>query len=73
LCSNAHDITGQLFGVRGRELFLFSQPRPAARTLMSAGTSWNLEDLAKTIQAEFAGKLTDLGTDLEYFNTEPLV
>ena len=27
-----HDMTGQLFGVRGRELMLFSQPRPAART-----------------------------------------
>jgi len=54
-------------------LFLFSQPRPAARTLMSAGTSWNLEDLVQTIQTEFAGKLTDLGTDLEFFNTEPIV
>ncbi|HYN27344.1 MAG TPA: SDR family NAD(P)-dependent oxidoreductase, partial [Burkholderiales bacterium] len=73
LCSNAHDITGQLFGVRGRELFLFSQPRPVARTLMNPGFSWDLEGLAKTMQSEFAGKLTDLGTDLEFFNTEPLV
>lgn len=73
LCSNAHDITGQLFGVRGRELFLFSQPRPVVRTLMSPGTSWGLENLAKTMETGFAGKLTDLGTDLEFFNTEPLV
>jgi len=73
LCSNAHDMTGQLFGVRGRELFLFCQPRPVARTLMNAGTSWGLEDLAKTMETGFAGKLTDLGTDLEFFNTEPLV
>jgi NAD(P)-dependent dehydrogenase (short-subunit alcohol dehydrogenase family) len=73
LCSNAHEITGQLFGVRGRELFLFSQPRPVGRVLMNAGTSWKPEDLAKAIEAEFAGKLTDLGTDLEFFNTEPLV
>jgi NAD(P)-dependent dehydrogenase (short-subunit alcohol dehydrogenase family) len=73
LCSSAHDITGQLFGVRGRELFLFSQPRPVARTLMNPGTSWNLEGLAKAMQSDFAGKLTDLGTDLEFFNTEPLV
>ena len=73
LCSNAHDMTGQLFGVRGRELFLFSQPRPVARTLMSPGISWSLEDFAKTMETEFAGKLTDLGTDLEFFNTEPLV
>jgi len=73
LCSNAHDMTGQLFGVRGRELFLFSQPRPVARTPMNPGTSWGLEDLAKTMETGFAGKLTDLGTDLEFFNTEPLV
>lgn len=73
LCSNAHDITGQLFGVRGLELFLFSQPRPVARTLMNPGFSWDLEGLAKTMQSEFAGKLTDLRTDLEFFNTEPLV
>lgn len=73
LCSNAHDMTGQLFGVRGRELFLFSQPRPVARMLMNAGTSWNPEDLMKTMETGFAGKLTDLGTDLEFFNTEPLV
>jgi NAD(P)-dependent dehydrogenase (short-subunit alcohol dehydrogenase family) len=73
LCSNAHDISGQLFGVRGRELFLFSQPRPVARMLVNEGTSWNLEGLAKTMETEFAEKLTDLGTDLEFFNTEPLV
>ncbi|HKQ24713.1 MAG TPA: SDR family NAD(P)-dependent oxidoreductase [Burkholderiales bacterium] len=73
LCSNAHEITGQLFGVRGRELFLFSQPRPVARTLMNPGISWDLDGLAKTMQSEFAGKLADLGTDLEFFNTEPFV
>jgi len=73
LCSHAHDITGQLFGVRGRELFLFSQPRPLARVLMNDGISWNLDELAKAMDGGFAGKLTDLGTDLEYFNTEPLV
>lgn len=73
LCSNAHDVTGQLFGVRGRELFLFSQPRPVARMLMNAGISWNPEDLAKTMETGFSGKLTDLGTDQEFFNTEPLV
>jgi len=59
--------------VRGREMFLFSQPRPLARVLMNEGNSWNLDELAKVMEAGFAGKLTDLGTDLEYFNTEPLV
>jgi NAD(P)-dependent dehydrogenase (short-subunit alcohol dehydrogenase family) len=32
LCSpDARDITGRLLGVRGRDVFLFSQPRPVAR------------------------------------------
>ena len=30
-------VTGQLFGVRGREMFLFSQPRPVARMVVPQG------------------------------------
>ena len=73
LSSNANNLTGQLFGVRGRELLLFSQPRPVARALMSAGADWNDETLARTIDAELGSGLTDLATDLEFFNTEPIV
>ena len=73
LSSNAHDLTGQLFGVRGRELLLFSQPRPLARALMSAGAEWDESALAQAISAELTVGLTDLATDLEFFNTEPIV
>ena len=73
LSSNAHELTGQLFGVRGRELLLFSQPRPVARTLVSVGTAWDEAALAQAISHEFAAGLTDLSTDLEFFNTEPIV
>jgi NAD(P)-dependent dehydrogenase (short-subunit alcohol dehydrogenase family) len=73
LSSNAHELTGQLFGVRGRELVLFSQPRPVARTLMSAGTAWHEAALAQAINADLAAGLTNLATDLEFFNTEPIV
>ena len=73
LSSNAHELTGQLFGVRGRELLLFSQPRPVARTLVSAGSSWDEAALAQAINAELAAGLTDLVTDLEFFNTDPIV
>jgi len=72
LSSNAHELTGQLFGVRGRELLLFSQPRPVARTLVSAGTVWDEAALAQAINREFGAGLTDLATDLEFFNTEPI-
>ena len=73
LGSNIHELTGQLFGVRGRELLLYSQPRPVARMLMSAGSDWDEEALARTINGELGSGLTDLATDLEFFNTEPIV
>lgn len=73
LASNGHDFSGQLFGVRGRELMLFSQPRPVARTVMQEGCTWDPGELAKSIESSLAAGFTDLGTDLEFFNTEPLV
>jgi NAD(P)-dependent dehydrogenase (short-subunit alcohol dehydrogenase family) len=73
LCAPAaQKISGQLFGVRGREVFLFSQPRPVARLARSDG-DWTAETLAPAIEREFAPKFTELATDLEAFNTEPVV
>jgi len=61
LCSREGDeITGQLLGVRGREVFVFSQPRPAASAVDG--------DLAA-----LARHFTPLETDLEAFNTDPVV
>jgi NAD(P)-dependent dehydrogenase (short-subunit alcohol dehydrogenase family) len=69
LCSPAaKGITGQLLGVRGREVFLFGQPRPIAKLEVGKPNT-----LADDLVARLAGQLTDLTTDLEAFNTEPLV
>ncbi len=69
LCSPAgKSITGQLLGVRGREVFLFGQPRPVATLEAGAPSS-----LAQDLSAKLGGQFTDLTTDLEAFNTEPLV
>lgn len=57
-------VSGQLFGVRGRELFIFSQPRPAHRVLLTGeGLDW------KPLEPHF----TDLITDLEAFSTDPIL
>ena len=73
LCSPAaQGVTGQLFGVRGREVFLFSQPRPLAR-LARDDTNWTPAALAEALEREFKGRLTELSTDLEAFNTDPVV
>ena len=69
LCSPAgKTITGQLLGVRGREVFLFGQPRPVATMEATASAT-----LAHDLIANLGSKFTDLTTDLEAFNTEPLV
>ncbi len=69
LCSpDGKAITGQLLGVRGREVFLFGQPRPVAR--LEAGAP---ETLARDVLDKLGGQFTDLTTDLEAFNTAPFV
>lgn len=62
-------VTGQILGVRGREVFLFSQPRPVASLIAADG----VEALSARLSGELADKFTDLSTDLEAFNTEPVV
>ncbi|WP_417520041.1 SDR family NAD(P)-dependent oxidoreductase [Minwuia sp.] len=72
LCSPAaQQISGQIFGVRGREIFLFSQPRPVGR-VVNEQADWTPETLAEAASA-FTDRLTPLETDLEAFNTEPFV
>jgi hypothetical protein len=66
-------VTGQLFGVRGREVFVFTQPRPAARIVTAELDELTPERLDAAISLELRNHFTDLKTDLETFNTEPLI
>jgi hypothetical protein len=69
LCTPAAgDITGQLLGVRGREVFLFSQPRPVATLEVKAP-----ETLPDDLIARLGPHFTDMTTDLEAFDRDPLV
>lgn len=73
LCSpEAQNISGQLFGVRGRELFLFGQPRPVEK-VVAPDQDWSQATLAHALHDRLAGKFTDLATDLDVFNTEPVL
>lgn len=73
ICSDhGKEISGQLFGVRGREVFLFSQPRPSVSIGIDEN-EWGIEGLAKASKENFESKFSDLKTDLETFNTEPLI
>ena len=62
----------QVFGVRGREIFLFNQPRPI-ETIVNTDNTWSTEELALAVDENFRQKFTKLETDLEAFNTEPVI
>jgi NAD(P)-dependent dehydrogenase (short-subunit alcohol dehydrogenase family) len=66
--AEAATISGQLFGVRGKEVFLFSQPRPIVR-LLSPGPA----GLGAAIVEQLAPHYAALTTDLEEFATDPIV
>jgi NAD(P)-dependent dehydrogenase (short-subunit alcohol dehydrogenase family) len=60
----ASHVTGQLFGVRGREIFVFSQPRPVQRVLQAD------EPIdVKALEPYFC----ELLTDLEAFSGDPIL
>jgi NAD(P)-dependent dehydrogenase (short-subunit alcohol dehydrogenase family) len=67
----AANVSGQLFGARGRELFVFSQPRPAQRLLQPQG-GFDLASLAAAAKALEPG-FADLVTDLEAFSGDPIL
>ena len=73
LCSDENDFTGQVFGVRGREVMLFSQPRPAACVVAEVLESQDARALGRLLAERFGDAVTNLATDLELFNTEPIV
>ena len=58
LCADgAQDVTGQIFGVRNNEIYLFSQPRPIRSAHRSEG--WTAESVLETalpmLRADFYG------------------
>jgi len=64
----ASKITGQVFGARGREVYLFSQPRPLARALVKEPG-----ELGDQIARHLAPHFVPLETDLEAFASAPLL
>ena len=71
LCSDTgRKINGQLIGVRGREVFLFSQPRPISSIDIDSD-SWDPDTVADIVNEEFDSQFLPLKSDLEEFNYEP--
>ncbi len=67
----AAGITGQIFGVRAKEIILFSLPRPL-RTL-GRTEGWTPEDLAEIIPGAFESAFSPLRVSAQEFPHDPLV
>ena len=71
LCTpSAQHVSGQVFGVRGREVFVFSQPRPG-KNIVAKGAEWDIDTLGRSIDTQLGDEFVELVTDLEIFNTDP--
>lgn len=71
LCSDAaKNVSGNVFGVRGNEIYLFSQPRPI-KTLHNAG-GWSHEALASQFENALKYDLYGLEGTNEVFAWDPI-
>jgi NAD(P)-dependent dehydrogenase (short-subunit alcohol dehydrogenase family) len=66
----AKEISGQVFGIRRNEIYLFTQPRPVRTLHRSEG--WTPETIADAMPGAFKGSLTPLEGTAEFFDWEPV-
>jgi hypothetical protein len=67
----AKEVTGQVFGVRGKEIMLFGHMRPVMRVHHDLG--WTPERIAELFPGTLRHHLAPLDTSGQYFNYDPLV
>ena len=71
LCSDqGSDVTGQIFGVRNNEIFLFSQPRPIRTAHTAEG--WTPEAIAERVFDQFANDFYPLHRSADVFTWDPV-
>lgn len=71
LCADgAKDVSGQIFSVRGNEVFLFNQPRPIRAMARLEG--WTPDSLLDHALPAMRASFTDLGGTMNVFPWEPV-
>jgi NAD(P)-dependent dehydrogenase (short-subunit alcohol dehydrogenase family) len=73
LCSHAADqanVSGQIFGVRNNEIFLFSQPRPLRAVQRNDG--WTPEAIAEHAIPAFKADMYPLEVSADVFSWDPV-
>jgi len=66
----AEGVTGQVFGVRNNEVFLFNQPRPIRSIHRSDG--WTPQKLDEQLKGAFGPSLTPLERSGDVFSWDPV-
>ena len=66
----AKDVTGQIFGVRMNEIFLFSQNRPLRSVQRSEG--WTPQTIAEHALPSLKGSFYALDRTTDVFTWEPV-
>jgi hypothetical protein len=64
------DVSGQIFAVRGNEVFLMSQPRPIRGLGMVEG--WTPAEIAEHAMPALKPSFVDLGATTSVFGWEPV-
>jgi NAD(P)-dependent dehydrogenase (short-subunit alcohol dehydrogenase family) len=67
----AREVSGQIIGVRGKELMVFGHSRPIMRVHHAEG--WTVERLAEMFPGTLQHHLVPLETSPQYFNYDPLI
>ncbi len=71
LCADAGaKVTGQIFGVRNNEIYLFSQPRPIRTAHTAEG--WTPEAIAERVFEQFANDFYPLHKSGDVFTWDPV-
>jgi NAD(P)-dependent dehydrogenase (short-subunit alcohol dehydrogenase family) len=71
LCSDAaHDVSGQIFGVRRNEIFLFSQPRPLRSVHTAEG--WTPQSCIERALPALRGSFFKLDRSSDVFSWDPV-
>jgi NAD(P)-dependent dehydrogenase (short-subunit alcohol dehydrogenase family) len=67
---SAEGISGQIFGVRNNEIFLFSQPRPVRTIHRSDG--WSPDKIEQQLKGAFGPSFTALERSTDVFSWDPV-
>jgi len=63
-------LTGQIFSIRGNEVYIWNQPRPIRGIANTEG--WTPSTMLDNAFHAFRANLTDLGNARTVFTTDPL-